>query len=96
MNNSSWISKVVRVAAMAAGSAAFVAALALAGGRMPLATAKPAPAAKSVAAPVGPLSATCRATDGRTCPTEGIKIHCANDGGGISTCLCFDGTWTCP
>jgi hypothetical protein len=96
MNKTSWISNVVRIGAMAAGSAAFVAALAMSAGRVPMAAAKPAAAATAVVAPVGPLGATCRSVDGRACPREGIKIHCANDGGGISTCLCFDGSWSCP
>jgi hypothetical protein len=96
MSKSSWVSKVVRIAAMAAGSAAFVGALIVAGGRVPVAAAQPTAPATSVVAPVGPLGDTCRHTDGRACPTEGIKIHCANDGGGISTCLCFEGFWSCP
>ena len=42
MNKSNWISKVVRIGAMAAGSAAFVAALVVAGDRMTPATAQAA------------------------------------------------------
>ena len=89
MNRSSWMSRIVRVGAMAAGSAAFVAALAVSGGRVPLAAAKPA------ADPVGPRSATCASFDGRACPREGILIHCADPFGGRGHCFCVDLEWSC-
>jgi hypothetical protein len=100
MSKSSWMSKIVRFGAMAAGSAAFVAALMVSGGRVAPATAHAAvtPAAE-IQVPdelaVGPRSARCSDVDGRACPREGIIIHCANDRGTISQCVCFDGEWTC-
>jgi hypothetical protein len=89
MSKSSWMSKVVRFGAMAAGSAAFVAALAVSGGHVPVAAAKPA------ANPVGPLSATCASLDGRACPREGIIIHCSDPFGGRGHCDCFEHEWSC-
>ena len=100
MSKSSWISKVVRIGAMAAGSAAFVGALAMSGGRIAPATAAAAVAPEApvhipAALSVGPRDARCRDIDGRACPREGIIIHCANDRGTISSCVCFDGEWSC-
>ena len=72
MSKSNWISKVVRIGAMAAGSAAFVAALVVAGDRMTPATAQAA-AMPSLTTNVpelqlaGPPSALCSAVDGRLC-----------------------------
>ena len=65
MSKSNWISRVVRIGAMAAGSAAFVAALVVAGDRMTPTTAQAA-AIPSVTTNVpelqlaGPPSATAR------------------------------------
>jgi hypothetical protein len=100
MSKSNWISKVVRIGAMAAGSAAFVAALVVAGDRMTPATAQAA-AMPSLTTNVpelqlaGPPSALCSAVDGRPCLRDGQQIHCANSRGGISTCLCFEREWSC-
>ena len=95
--NSSQFSKVLRIAALGAGSLAFVAALAMTSNHMAAAQAQPAEVASIDVTDTGfgPLGATCRSLDGRACLRDGLHIHCATSDGSVGDCFCVELTWSC-
>src|SRR5262245_32696457 len=93
MTKTTWISKIARTAALAAGTLAFAGALGLASTRS--ASAQLARADGTASRRVGRVATLCSAFDGQHCNFNGTQVHCTTQNGGPGRCLCFENEWSC-